>query len=202
MKAIKFNTMNEISKIMCEATKIVVDTSSGTKVKFSPTVQKIPGIYLKPDIGCFVQFDGDYSGILILNFSGAAALELYRESMVFMGIPEEDLAKDYYHDDVVNSIGELVNQVVGKIRGIIERTFGLSARNNQPKAITITSAINLTIDTHLVKPRCRKLSFKTAENNPFYIEFSLEDSEFIQLFAHENIEEELDIEAIMNQANN
>ena len=117
-----------------------------------------------------------------------------------MGIPEEELVKDHAHDDVVNSVGELVNQVVGKIRGIIERTFGLTARNNQPKAITITSAINLTIDMHMVKPRCRKLSFKTAENHPFYIAFSLEDSEFIQLFPHDNGEEELDIDALMNQA--
>jgi len=199
MKAKKYETMNEVAKIFCQATKEVLDASTGTSTKHSITVQKVPSIHLKPDIGCFVQFSGDYSGLMIMNYTGDAALELYRTSMMSMGFPEEELESEFTADDVVNSAGEFVNQIVGKARQLIEKNFGLHATNNQPKAITITSAINLSIATQLHRPKCRKISFRTAEGKSFYIEISLEETEFIQLFPSEVTVDDYDIDAIMSQ---
>ncbi len=178
----KLNTINHVAKIFCEAVKEVLETSTASKIIFSPTIQNIPSISLKPDLGCFVQFSGDYSGLFIMNLSGAAALELYRRSMTYMGFPEDELANDYSSDDVVNCIGEIINQVIGKARSKVEQEFGLTADNNQPKAITISTAITLSIATMLDKPRCRRLSFKTQDNNPFYVEMNMEQTEFIKLF--------------------
>ncbi len=178
----KLNTINHVAKIFCEAVKEVLETSTASKIIFSPTIQNIPSISLKPDLGCFVQFSGDYSGLFIMNLSGAAALELYRRSMTYMGFPEDELASDYSSDDVVNCIGEIINQVIGKARSKVEQEFGLTADNNQPKAITISTAITLSIATMLDKPRCRRLSFKTQDNNPFYVEMNMEQTEFIKLF--------------------
>lgn len=178
----RLSTINHVAKIFCNAVRDVLSTSTDSKITFSPTIQKIPSISLKPDIGCFVQFSGDYAGLFIMNLSNDAAMELYRRSMTYMGFPMEELVNDYSSDEIVNCIGEMINQVIGKARSMVEAEFGLTAENNQPKAITISTAITLSIATMLDKPLCRRLSFKTEENNSFYVEMNMEQTEFIKLF--------------------
>jgi len=186
-------TIDAVSKIMCQATKEVLETSTGKSIVYSNTIQKIPRVHLKPEIGCFVLFNGDYSGLMIMNFDAKAALEIYKTSMMKMGLPEEDLAIEYTADEVVDSIGELINQVIGKVRSQVENQYGLVATNTQPKAIALNSAIILSIDGHDVsRDFCRRLSFKIG-NFPFHIELSLEQTEFIAL-------EGKDIHAIKGEA--
>ncbi len=174
-------TVDKVAKIFCHAVKEVIDTSTGMSVSFAPTIQDVPSISLKPDLGCFVQFTGDYSGLFIMNLSKSAALEIYQKAMRFMGLPEEEISKDFDSDEVVNYIGEIINQVIGKARQKIEMEYGLSANNNQPKAITISSAITLSVAQMLDKPQCRRMSFRTDNHNPFYVEMNLEQTEFICL---------------------
>ncbi len=198
----KLSTINHVAKIFCEAVKEVLETSTASKIIFSPTIQKIPSISLKPDVGCFVQFSGDYSGLFIMNLSAEAALEIYRKSLTYMGFSEEELSCDYTSDEVVNCIGEMINQVIGKARSMVEQEFGLTAENNQPKAITISTAITLSIATNLDKPRCRRLSFKTEDNNPFYVEMNMEQTEFIKLFEVDRAsgDAQFDIDTMMADA--
>ncbi|RUM90077.1 MAG: DUF3334 domain-containing protein [Thermodesulfatator sp.] len=177
----KIKTVDMVARVFGEAVKEVIEASTGSNISYAPTIQDVPSISLKPDLGCFVQFTGDYSGLFIMNLSGQAALELYRQAMTFMGLPPEELADSYSSDDVVSSVGELINQVIGKARQKIEQQYGLSARNNQPKAITISSAITLSVATMLDRPVCRRLSFRTEGNNPFYVEMNLEQTEFIPI---------------------
>ncbi len=198
----KLSTINHVAKIFCEAVKEVLETSTASKITFSPTIQKIPSISLKPDVGCFVQFSGDYSGLFIMNLTAEAALEIYRKSLTYMGFSEEELSCDYTSDEVVNCIGEMINQVIGKARSMVEQEFGLTAENNQPKAITISTAITLSIATNLDKPRCRRLSFKTEDNNPFYVEMNMEQTEFIKLFEVDRAsgDAQFDIDTMMADA--
>ncbi len=63
----KTSTINEVAKIFCQAVKEVLESSTGSKIRYAPTIQKVPSISLKPDLGCFVQFSGDYSGLFIMN---------------------------------------------------------------------------------------------------------------------------------------
>ncbi len=177
----RVKTINRVAQFCCKAVKDVFEGNTGSTIKYSPTIQHIPSISLKPDLGCFVQFTGDYSGLFIMNFSADATLELYRRGMMFMGMPEDDLVNRYDADEVVNFIGEMVNQIIGAARRNVEQEFGLSAANNQPKAITISSAIIMSVATLLDKPVCRRLSFKTQDNNPFYVEMNMEQTEFIKL---------------------
>ena len=181
MKGRRTSTINIVAKIFCDAVKEVIEGATGSAITYAPTIQKVPSISLKPDIGCFVQFTGDYSGLFIMNLSGPAALEIYRRSMSFMGLPKEELTTDWFSDDVVNCIGEFINQIIGKARQKVEHEYGLTATNNQPKAISISSAINMSVATMLERPQCRRLSFRTEDNNPFYVEMNLEQTEFIQL---------------------
>ena len=193
----KSRTVDRVAKIFCQAVQDVLQSSTGSRIRYAPTIQKVPSISLKPDLGCFVQFYGDYSGLFIMNFSGPAALELYRRSMTFMGMPEEELVSNYNSDDVVNFVGETVNQIIGAARRIVESDYGLTASNNQPKAISIASAITMSVATILERPVCRRLSFKTQDNQPFYVEMNMEQTEFIRLDEKNSDEGELDVEELL-----
>ncbi|MBN2809224.1 MAG: DUF3334 family protein [Deltaproteobacteria bacterium] len=174
-------TINEIARIFAEAGEKIIGQSTNSKISTAPTIQKVPSVFLKPDIGCFVQFNGDYSGLFIMNFSAAVALELYRKTLLFMGMPEEELATEHTSDEVVDSIGELVNQIIGNARSIIMERYGLIATNPQPKAINISSVITMAIAAPLNRPQCRRIAFRSADNHTFHIEFSMEETEFIAI---------------------
>ncbi len=174
-------TLNAISKIFCQSTKEILESTTNKTVNYAKTIQKIPLIHLKPDIGCFVLFSGDYSGLMIINFTAEAAMSIYRNQMLNMGLPEEELATEYTSDEVVDSIGELINQIIGMVRRRIEAQYDLVASNTQPKAIALTTSIVLSIDApEFEKDLCRKLAFK-IEGHPFHIELSMEKTEFVAM---------------------
>ncbi len=191
----RLSTVNLVAKLACEAVKEVVEGTTGSRIRYAPTIQRIPMVSLKPELGAFVEFTGDYSGLFCMNFSGAAALEIYRRAMQFMGLPEEELAREYTSDEVINFLGETVNQIIGAMRRKIEARFGLTARNSQPRAIAINQTITLLLNTMIDRPQCRRLSFRTQENAPFYVELGLEQTEFIPL----ETPEETDVEDILSQ---
>lgn len=191
----RLSTVNQLAKFFSEAVKEVLEAATQAPVRSAPTIQKIPLVSLKPDVGVFVEFAGDYAGLVCLNFSKEAALELYQKAMRFMGLPEEDLARDYSSEEVINYIGELANQIIGAARRKIENRYGLSAHNSQPRAIAIQQSITLLLNTMLDKLQCRRLSFKTESNAAFYLEFGLEQTEFIPLESPE----EIDVDDILSQ---
>lgn len=173
------STINELSEILAEATKEVLQNNTGFEIKYAPTLQKISFVSLRPDIGAFVEFSGDYNGLLCLNFTQNAAHELYSQAMQFLGLPKEEIVKDPYSDEVVNFIGEMANQIIGNFRKKVENKYGLSARNNQPRALVVSHTITMYIDTFLNTSLARKISFRTSSNFSFYAELSLEQTEFI-----------------------
>ena len=59
---------------LCNSVTRVFNVATQTKIHYSAMVQRITKIGLKPDIGCFVLFDGGFSGLVVLNFSGPAAM--------------------------------------------------------------------------------------------------------------------------------
>ncbi len=174
-------TINEIAQIFAQAGESIISQSTNSKIYSAPTIQKVPSVFLKPDIACFVQFSGDYSGLFIMNFSASVALELYRKTLLFMGMPESELASEHTSDEVVDSIGELINQIIGKARSMIKERYGLIATNPQPKAISISSVITMAIAAPLNRPQCRRIAFRSADNHSFHIEFSMEETEFIEI---------------------
>ncbi len=196
-----FNTVDEMAKFLCNSTKEILETVTGSSIAFSPTVQKIPTTYMRPDIGCFVQFNGDFSGIVIMNFTAGAAVEIYRAYMSSIGVFEQELATSHTNDEVRDSVGELVNQIIGKLRREIENKFGVVVYHNQPKVVTISKSIALSIATEIARPQSRRISFRTQNNNPFYVEFSMEQTEFIPLFPVDH-EGELDPDKLLMSMGN
>lgn len=61
---------------LCNSVTRVLSVATQGPVHYSGMVQRITKTCLKPDIGCFVLFDGGFSGLVIINFSAAAAMEI------------------------------------------------------------------------------------------------------------------------------
>lgn len=187
----------DILLTLCNSVTNVLGTASGCEVTFSPMIQKIHKTSLRPDIGCFVLFDGGFSGLVVINFTASAAIELYQNYMTNMGIPESELATQHTSDEVSNVMGELMNQILGFFTGKVGKELQTSINQNQPKMLTINKQVNVSIDTSLDRPQARRVSFFTAKHNIFYLELAMDKTEFIKLHEFEVETDELDPDSII-----
>ncbi|MCX7218481.1 MAG: DUF3334 family protein [Burkholderiales bacterium] len=187
---------------LCNSVTRVLNVATQTKIHYSGMVQRITKTGLKPDIGCFVLFDGGFSGLVVLNFAGAAALEIYEKYMLSMGMPKSELATTFTSDEVSNILGELMNQIVGDFTGKVRRELQTNITQNQPKMLVLTKQVMLSVDTPLDRPEMRRVSFFTEANNIFYLELAIDRTEFIKLHDFDS-SEIIDPDAFMDlqQAN-
>lgn len=173
---------------LCNSVTDVLTVATHSQIRYSGMVQRITKTCLKPDIGCFVLFDGAFSGLVVINFSAQAAMELYESYMLSMGIPKESLVISHTSDEVSNVMGELMNQVVGDFSEKVGRELQTHITQNQPKMLVLNKQVMLSVDTHLDKPEARRVTFYTGNNNIFYLELAVDGTEFIKLFDFEAVE--------------
>ncbi|MCK7583010.1 MAG: DUF3334 family protein [Chromatiales bacterium] len=197
MAKTKAISTDDVLLMLCTSVKKVLSVATQTQLTYSPMVQKITRTCLRPDIGCFVLFDGSFSGLVIINFSAPAAMELYRAYMMSMGMPESELATQHTSEEVGNMLGELMNQIVGDFTGNVGSELLVSINQNQPKMLTINKEVVVSIDTNLDRAQARRVSFSTANRNVFYMELAMDRTEFIQL--HEFEREETDPDRIVEE---
>lgn len=188
---------DDILVMLCRSVSTVLSSATGTQVNYSPMVQRITRTCLRPDIGCFVLFDGGFSGLVVINFSAASAMELYQAYMKNMGMPEEELATQHTSDEVGNMLGELMNQIVGDFTGKIGHELLISINQNQPKMLTINKEVMVSIDTNLDRAQSRRVAFSTQGRNMFYLELSMDKTDFIKL--HDFEPEETNPDRILEQ---
>ena len=172
---------DELLLSLCNSVTRVLNVATTCQVQYSGMVQRIQKTYLKPDIGCFVLFDGGFSGLVIINFSASAAMELYRSYLLNMGMSEDDLASSHTSDEVSNVMGELMNQVVGDFTGKVRRELQTNITQNQPKMLVLNKQVQLSVDANLDNPEARRVTFYTAANNIFYLELAVDNTQFIKL---------------------
>lgn len=185
---------------LCNSVTRVLTVATQSQVNFSGMVQRISKTCLKPDIGCFVLFDGGFSGLVVINFSAPAAMELYETYMLAMGMAREDLATSHTSDEVSNVMGELMNQIVGDFTGKVARELQTHITQNQPKMLVLNKQVMLSVDTNLDSPEVRRVTFFTARNNIFYLELAIDRTEFIKLFDFQPIDAP-DPDELIAQAN-
>lgn len=181
---------DDILIILCKSVQKVLSKASGEQVSFSPIVQKINKTCLKPDIGCFTVFEGGLSGLLILNFTAEAAIEIYTSYMINMGMPKEELSILHTSDDVANSLGELMSQAMGRFQTELRQELQVSIKLNVPKMLVISKDLVISIDKKIDTPQYRRVSFETENHRPFFLELGIEKTEFETLFPFEKEEEE------------
>jgi len=172
------SSINEISEILLKSAKKVLEKSTLKKITYSSTIQRIPKVSMKPDLTCFVQFNGDYSGLVVMNFSDKAAVQIYKSYMMSMGLPENELANDFTSAEISDSIGEISNQIMGNLMSKIEEKYELNSLCGQPRALALNSAITLVIDSDYLDNR--RLSFKIGHDS-FHIEIAMEHTEFVDI---------------------
>ncbi|NMM81558.1 chemotaxis protein CheX [Acidovorax sp. SRB_14] len=184
---------------LCNSVTRVLTVATESHIHYSAMVQRITKTCLKPDIGCFVLFDGGFSGLVIINFSAAAAMELYERYMLSMGMAKSDLASSFTSDEVGNVMGELMNQVVGDFTGKVRRELQTHITQNQPKMLALGKQVQLSVDANLDQPEARRVTFYTGANHIFYLELAIDRTEFIKLYDFEP-QEVPDPDALMAQA--
>ena len=170
---------------LCNSVTRVLSVATQEQVHYSAMVQRITKTCLKPDIGCFVLFDGGFSGLVIINFSAAAAMEIYERYLLSMGMSREGLASSFTSDEVSNVMGELMNQVVGDFTGKVRRELQTHITQNQPKMLVLNQQVVLSVDANLDQPEARRVTFYTANNNIFYLELAIDRTQFIKLYDFE-----------------
>ncbi|GAA5647515.1 MULTISPECIES: DUF3334 family protein [Vibrio] len=190
MKKNKVVTTEDILLKLCQSVSGVLSSATNSHVSYSAMVQKISKTSLKPDFGCFVLFDGGFSGLVVINFTAKAALEIYTNYMRNMGMPEEELAVLHTSDEVGDVLGELMNQLVGDFTNKVRKELQTNITQNQPKMLSINKQVILQVDTNLDRPQARRVTFSTANNNIFYLELAMDKTEFIQLEEFEIAEDE------------
>jgi CheY-specific phosphatase CheX len=169
-------SIDEISKIFLKTCQNTLEISTKQEVQYSSTIQKTPKVSMKPDMTCFVQFNGDYNGLVVMNFTANAAFEIYRSYMIAMGIPKDELTTNLASPEVEDTIGEITNQIMGQLTKDIEDKYNLNALFGQPKALNLNSSITLVIDSDYGENR--RLSFKIG-NYSFRVEIAMEHTQFI-----------------------
>jgi len=166
---------------LCNSVTRVLSVATQKPFHYSGMVQRITKTCLKPDIGCFVLFDGGFSGLVIINFSKEAAMEIYQSYLLSMGMSQADLAASYTSDEVSNVMGELMNQVVGDFTGKVRRELQTHITQNQPKMLVLNQQVVLSVDANLDKPEARRVTFYTASNHIFYLELAIDRTEFVKV---------------------
>jgi chemotaxis protein CheY-P-specific phosphatase CheC len=175
----------DILMSLCNSVSKVLTVATQSQIHYSGMVQRITKTCLKPDIGCFVLFDGGFSGLVVINFSAQSAMELYESYMLSMGMSKGDLASSHTSDEVSNVMGELMNQIVGDFTGKVARELQTQITQNQPKMLVLNKQVMLSVDTNLDKPEARRVTFHTGRNNIFYLELAIDHTEFIKLYDFE-----------------
>lgn len=186
---------------LCNSVTGVLTEATHHEINYSPMVQRISKTCLRPDIGCFVLFDGAFSGLVVINFTAAAALEVYQNYLMNMGIPREELATVHTSDEVGNVMGELMNQIVGDFTGKVSQELHSSINQSQPKMLTLNKQVRISVDTNLDRPQARRVSFYTEKNNIFYMELAMDKTEFIQLHDFER-NEAMDTDRLIDNIDN
>ena len=189
---------------LCHSVTSVLSEATHHEINYSPMVQRISKTCLRPDIGCFVLFDGAFSGLVVINFTAAAALEVYQNYLVNMGIPKEELATLHTSDEVGNVMGELMNQILGDFTSKVSQELHTSINQSQPKMLTLNKQVLISVDTNLDRPQARRVSFYTEKNNIFYMELAMDKTEFIQLHdfeRHEEVDPDTLLQSIANGEN-
>ena len=169
---------NDIILTLCQSVANVLTSATSFETGYAPLVQKITKTVLSPDIGTFVMFTGSFSGMVVINFPKETAMELYRGYMLNMGLPDEEIAKNYTQEEVSNTLGELMNQILGNFTRQISEELHIRIDQSQPKMLVLPREVQINISVNLDNPIYGKVTFQTESGNVFYLELAMDDTSF------------------------
>ena len=178
-KKTKIIGSNDIMLTLCQSVSEVLTSATNKNTNFVPLIQKISKTVLTPDIGTFVMFTGSFSGMVVINFPKETAMEIYRAYLSNMGLPESEMAKNYTQDEVSNSLGELMNRILGHVTRKISDELHIRIDQSQPKMLALPHQVQINISVELDNPIFGKVTFNTDSGNVFYVELAMDDTSFV-----------------------
>ena len=176
---------DEILFILCKSIQRVLQKATAQKITFFPLAQTINKTTLRPDIGCFTVFESEVSGVVLMNFSAEAALDIYRTYMMNMKMPEEELSKNHTSDDVGNVLGALVDQGMGHFQNDLREELYASVKFTPPKMMVVNQDITISVGHLHESPDYRRVSFETESHRPFFLELGVEKTAFAPFYSRE-----------------
>uniref|UniRef100_UPI00402AFC97 DUF3334 family protein n=1 Tax=Succinivibrio sp. TaxID=2053619 RepID=UPI00402AFC97 len=156
-------------------------SATSQEPRSAPPVQTSNTTLFTPDIGTFVMFTGSFSGMVVINFPKETAMEIYTSYLRNMGIPEVEMAKNYTQDEVSNTLGELMNQIIGNFTRQISEELHIRIDQSQPKMLVLPREVQISISVNLDNPKYGKVTFHTEGGNVFYVELAMDDTSFTAL---------------------
>ena len=143
-------------------------------------------------------FEGGFTGLVAMNFTADAALEIYKKYNISMGMPEEELANHHTSSEVADTIGELMNQCIGQFQIALKREIGIGVNQNQPRMVALTQAMRISLETEIDKPEFMRVEFRTSENKLFYVETTFEKVDFVMEKTPDVVrEQEVDVDNLI-----
>jgi len=89
------------------------------------------------------------------------------------------MAKNYTQDEVSNSLGELMNQILGHFTRKISDELHIRIDQSQPKMLALPHQVQINISVELDNPIFGKVTFNTDSGNVFYVELAMDDTSFV-----------------------
>lgn len=163
---------------LCDSVSFVLSQATASTINQTPMIQKIGHTCLRPDVGTFVLFTGSFDGLVVINFPKEAALEIYGGYLKSMMVPEEEITKNYASDEVANTLGELMNQILGNFTRNLSESLHCRIQQSQPKMLSLPHEVKIGIDMTLDEPVTQRVTFLTQNNNVFYLELAMDDTKF------------------------
>ncbi len=183
---------------LCGCVSKVLSETTSHKIVHTPMIQRINHTSLRPDIGTFVLFTGSFSGMVVINFPKEAAMEIYSSYMKAMMIPENEITTNYASDEVAGTLGELMNQILGSFTSSMSLTLHSRIQQSQPKMLSLPHEVSIGVKMSLDNPRISRVTFLTQENNVFYVEFAMDDTEFVVMESSETKQDEVSPDDILD----
>ena len=163
----------KIAKMFAESyAEVFRIMGGGGKFSIAPSYYMIRGAQTRHRVSSLLDFTGGINGFVIINYPEDAAVDVVSIFMQRMGLPPEDCPKTV-SEDAISTLGEIINQVVGRFRKNIQVRYGLSAESGTPITMMVNTMLRLTpvgIDENYYV----RGQITTPNSKAFFIEFCVQ----------------------------
>ena len=162
-----------MAKMFAESYTEVFQVMGGSgKFTIAPSFYVIDTAQTRHRVSSLLDFTGGINGFVIINYPEAAAIDVVSTFMRGMGMSAEDCPKSI-GEEVINTLGEIINQVLGKFRKNIKGHYGLAAESGTPITMLVNTMLRLSpVDS--TQNLYVRGQISTPSLKAFYIEFCIQ----------------------------
>ncbi len=150
------------------------------KFEISPNFQLLDSVQTRHRISTLLDFTGSINGIVIINYTEDAAVNVVSAFLQGMGMGEDDCPKGL-GEELINVLGEIMNQVLGAFRRNLSKEYGLSTTSGTPVTMIPSVMLNVTpVETTQRSFVYVRAQISTPSSVSFYVEFCVQKGVIIK----------------------